>query len=46
MKFQQIRNATTKLEYGGTTFLVDPWLADTGAMGSFRHSIILTLLSC
>lgn len=37
MKFQQIRNATTKLEYGGTTFLVDPWLADTGAMGSFRQ---------
>ena len=37
MKVQQIRNATTKLEYGGTTFLVDPWLADTGAMGSFRQ---------
>lgn len=27
VKFQQIRNATIKLEYAGTTFLVDPMLA-------------------
>lgn len=26
VKFQQIRNATIKLEYAGTTFLVDPML--------------------
>lgn len=36
MKFQQIRNATTKIEYGGLTFLIDPWLAEKGALGSFR----------
>lgn len=36
MKFQQIRNATTKIEYAGMTFLIDPWLAEKGAMGSFR----------
>lgn len=37
MKFQQIRNATVKIEYAGSTFLVDPWLAPKGAMGTFRQ---------
>lgn len=30
MKIQQIRNATLKIEYGGITFLLDPWLQDKG----------------
>lgn len=30
MKLQQIRNATVKLTYGNTTFLIDPWLQDQG----------------
>lgn len=36
MKFHQIRNATVKIEYAGSTFLVDPWLAPKGRMGTFR----------
>ncbi len=30
MIIQQIRNATLKIEYGGSTFLIDPWLQDQG----------------
>lgn len=30
MKIQQIRNATLKIEYGGQTILLDPWLQDQG----------------
>ena len=26
--FQQIRNATVKLQYPGGTFMIDPWLTD------------------
>lgn len=26
MKIKQIRNATNRIEFAGTTFLVDPWL--------------------
>lgn len=33
--FQQIRNATIKLDYAGTTFLVDPMLAEKGAYPGF-----------
>jgi len=33
--FQQIRNATIKLDYAGTTFLVDPMLARKGAYPGF-----------
>ncbi|NHZ82673.1 MBL fold metallo-hydrolase [Massilia sp. CCM 8695] len=36
VQFQQIRNATIKLEYAGTTFLVDPMLARKGAFPGFR----------
>lgn len=36
VKFQQIRNATIKLEYAGTTFLVDPMLAAKGAYPGFE----------
>ena len=30
MKIQQIRNATLKIQYGGQTTLLDPWLQDQG----------------
>ena len=30
MIIQQIRNATLRIEYGGNTFLIDPWLQDQG----------------
>lgn len=33
--FQLIRNATVKIDYAGTTFLVDPMLADRGAYPGF-----------
>lgn len=36
VKFQQIRNATIKLNYAGTTFLVDPMLAAKGAYKGFE----------
>lgn len=36
VKFQQIRNATIKVEYAGTTFLVDPMLAKKGAYPGFQ----------
>lgn len=26
MEIQQIRNATNKIDFGGVTFLLDPWL--------------------
>ena len=30
MIIQQIRNATLKIKYGGSTFLIDPWFQDQG----------------
>ena len=36
VKFQQIRNATIKLDYAGTKFLVDPMLAPKGAYPGFE----------
>jgi L-ascorbate metabolism protein UlaG (beta-lactamase superfamily) len=36
VRFQQIRNATIKVEYSGTTFLVDPMLASKGAYPGFE----------
>jgi L-ascorbate metabolism protein UlaG (beta-lactamase superfamily) len=36
VKFQQIRNATIKVEYAGITFLVDPMLAPKGAYPGFE----------
>lgn len=35
VRFQQIRNATIRLTYGSTTFLVDPMLAAKGAYAGF-----------
>ncbi|QEY23139.1 MBL fold metallo-hydrolase [Neisseria animalis] len=34
--YQHIRNATAKIEYGGTTFLIDPYLAPKGAYAGFE----------
>jgi L-ascorbate metabolism protein UlaG (beta-lactamase superfamily) len=36
VNFQQIRNATVKVEYAGTTFLVDPMLAAKDAYPGFE----------
>ncbi|WP_229426938.1 MBL fold metallo-hydrolase [Massilia atriviolacea] len=36
VQFQHIRNATIKLSYAGTTFLVDPMLAKKGAYPGFE----------
>lgn len=35
MKLTQIRNATIKLEYGGSRFLIDPMLSDKGVWDGF-----------
>jgi L-ascorbate metabolism protein UlaG (beta-lactamase superfamily) len=35
MIIEQIRNATLRIAYAGKNFLVDPWLAPEGALGSF-----------
>ena len=37
--FQQIRNATVKISYGDTTFLVDPMLAKKGAYPGFEGTV-------
>lgn len=37
--FQQIRNATIKLDYAGTTFLVDPMLAPKNAYPGFADTL-------
>ena len=39
VKFQQIRNATIKVDYAGTTFLVDPMLAPKGAYPGFDGTL-------
>lgn len=36
VKFQQVRNATIKLQYAGTTFLIDPMLAKKGRYPGFE----------
>lgn len=36
VRVQQIRNATIKVEYAGTTFLIDPMLAKKGAYPGFE----------
>lgn len=38
MKITQIRNATLKIEFGGSTFIVDPWLMKKGEFGTFRDT--------
>ncbi|MBC3410306.1 MBL fold metallo-hydrolase [Pseudomonas sp. SWRI51] len=36
--FEQVRNATAKITYGGTTFLIDPMLAKKGAYPGFENT--------
>lgn len=42
VEVQLIRNATVKIDFSGTTFLVDPMLS---AKGSFQASQVLTEVS-
>ncbi len=37
--YQHIRNATAKVNFGGTTFLVDPYLAEQGAYAGFEGTV-------
>lgn len=39
VNYQHIRNATAKIHYGGTTFLVDPYLAPKGAYAGFEGTV-------
>ncbi|WP_201628809.1 MBL fold metallo-hydrolase [Psychrobacter maritimus] len=39
VQFQQIRNATIKLDYDGTTFLVDPMLAAKNAYPGLENTV-------
>lgn len=39
MDYQHIRNATGKINYAGTTFLVDPYLADKGTYPGFEGTV-------
>lgn len=43
VQLQQIRNATVKIGYGETTFLVDPMLAEQGAYPGFEGTYRSTL---
>jgi L-ascorbate metabolism protein UlaG (beta-lactamase superfamily) len=45
MKVTQIRNATLRLEYGGSTFLIDPMLAEKGAYPGFPGTVNSHLLN-
>lgn len=38
VQLQQIRNATVKISYGETTFLIDPMLAEKGAYPGFENT--------
>lgn len=39
MEYQHIRNATAKVTFGGSTFLVDPYLATKGAYEGFAGTV-------
>lgn len=39
VSYQHIRNATAKIHYGDTTFLVDPYLAPKGAYAGFAGTV-------
>lgn len=38
VELQQVRNATVKITYGGTTFLIDPMLAKKGTYPGFENT--------
>ncbi len=39
MKIQQIRNATTRIDYGGVRFLIDPYLAEKESQPGFPGTV-------
>ena len=39
LDYQHIRNATAKVNYAGTTFLIDPYLATKGAYDGFAGTV-------
>ncbi|OOR92462.1 hypothetical protein B0181_01620 [Moraxella caviae] len=39
VSYQHIRNATAKIDYNGTTFLLDPYLAEKGAYEGFAGTL-------
>jgi L-ascorbate metabolism protein UlaG (beta-lactamase superfamily) len=39
MKIKQVRNATLLIEFGGTRFLVEPYLAEKGAYPGFEGTV-------
>src|SRR5689334_22873422 len=39
VKFTEVRSAAIKVQYGGTTFLVDPMLAPKGAYQGFPGTV-------
>ncbi|MCC5903107.1 MAG: MBL fold metallo-hydrolase [Halomonas sp.] len=43
LQLQQIRNATVKITYGETTFLIDPMLSDKGTYPGFDNTYRSTL---
>jgi L-ascorbate metabolism protein UlaG (beta-lactamase superfamily) len=43
MKLTQIRNATNRVEYGGMTFLIDPWLEAQGSVSFVKDFSALGL---
>lgn len=38
-EYQHIRNATAKINYGGKTFLIDPYLAPKGSYAGFEGTV-------
>lgn len=43
LQLQQIRNATVKIDYGNTTFLIDPMLSEKGTYPGFEGTYRSTL---
>ena len=39
MKIRQIRNATLRIDYAGTRFLIDPYLANKDAYPGFEGTV-------
>ena len=42
MRIKQVRNATLRLDYGGTRFLIDPYLAERTPTRALRGRSIAT----
>ncbi|WP_150538195.1 MBL fold metallo-hydrolase [Actinobacillus vicugnae] len=39
LEYQHVRNATAKVNFGGSTFLIDPYLAEKGAYEGFAGTV-------